>query len=115
MGELKVPGSESEPKRLPENMSTLLLNALQSMEYFLKYDQPLSEKALRSVGLDNPVYQIRVFDRDGDVLGGFEFGLIKPDDKLILVRNTAGVYLYVQREAFGTFEQTLKQIMARLQ
>ncbi|MFW6304104.1 MAG: DUF4340 domain-containing protein, partial [Candidatus Sumerlaeota bacterium] len=106
--------NEQEARRLPANVTTTFLTGLLNMEYLVTMEENVSEKALKSAGLDDPANRVLIYDKQGEVISGFSFGVIGEEQALIMVRDTSGVFYYVKREMFVDFEKALGLVFSRL-
>ncbi len=104
--------NDAKPQALPQNTVSSFITAVYGMEYLVEYPN-VNEKALEKYDLVSPSNLIRIYDKQGQVIGSIEFGNPKME-QAIIVRNQDGAYYFVQLKTLQMFRQALSQVVGRL-
>jgi hypothetical protein len=101
-------------RNVPNDAAQFFLNTLSSVEYLLPAGIE-AEKAAKDAGLDKPEMEIRVYDRQGQVLCGLARGPYTEERKTLLVKRAQGDYVHVATQAvFGAIDVALRRLEAVL-
>ncbi len=102
-------------RHVPDDAAQFFLNTLCHVEYLLPAGIE-AEQAARDAGLDKPELEIRVYDLQGQLLGGLARGAYTEDRKTLLVRRLQGDYVHVATQSvFGPIDVALRRLEGILQ
>ncbi|HNY27872.1 MAG TPA: DUF4340 domain-containing protein [Candidatus Sumerlaeota bacterium] len=107
--------SKQTDRNVPNDTAQFLLNTLSSVEYLLPAGIE-AEKAAKEAGLDKPELEIRVYDRQGQLLCGLARGPYTEERKTLLIKRAQGDYVHVATQSvFGPIDVALRRLEAGLQ
>jgi hypothetical protein len=107
--------SKQADRNVPNDTAQFLLNTLSSVEYLLPAGIE-AEKAAKEAGLDKPEMEIRLYDRQGQLLCGLARGSYTEERKTLLIKRAQGDYVHVATQSvFGPIDVALRRLEANLQ